>query len=319
MNLNFCIEKRQVLKYVGAVPCKKIPVFLFLVVMVAITTGMALPNQVEANPFFNSPSENCNTSGTTCAAHPTWIFADDFDDGTWYTNCGQDTLDGWYGEVAGCGRTPPIPAVSPVGQGVGGTGYAAMSTELGGTGGNAAMAEAVLSGGDHAEVWFRFYIKFLPGYIFNSDQKFFDFNMASSQGAGGINYGGFGKNLSLMWFAPSADCNIDTYLNPLVDTTIQHGSWCYLNQNLHNQLVLTTGRWYYLEIHFIMNTFGVRNGTAELWLNDCGTTGTSCGAAPIKRSSYNNVQWAGGPFPGGTGPGLFDFDIWGNPADNGTM
>jgi hypothetical protein len=289
---------------------RKTPAFLFMAAMLAIS-GVGLPNPADANPYFNSPSENCDVPSGNCPAHPTWVLADDFNDGNWYAT-GNDPKslanDGWLGcnDTGGATtcRNPPPPAVTPNGQGRGGSGFAAMSSLQGGDGGEGALAMHGFYPNDatYNELFIRMYIRFLPGYQFNNNQKFF--SLIRSAYVGGIDYGGIGRHLGEMQACPFWSCNV-----------LNEG---FLEQNQKNDLFMTPGsNWYYLEFHIKLNTYNVRDGIFRMWINNCGPTG-ACTGAPTLRSSYTNVGWkGGGGFNGSIGS--MWFDIWGNPADVGTL
>jgi hypothetical protein len=310
MSASLRTKKPEALKHVGMVLFRKTPAFLFMATLLAIS-GVGLPNLANANPYFNSASENCNVSTGNCAAHPTWVLADDFNNGNWYATGNQPTVaanDGWLGcndsgPNNSC-RNPPPPAVTANGSGLGGSGFAAMSSLQGGDGGDGALAMHGFypNNATYNELWIRMYIKFLPGYVFNNNQKFF--SLIRSAYAGGIDYGGIGRALNEMHACPYWTCNV-----------LGEG---FLEQNQGNNLFMTPGsNWYYMEFHVKLNTYNTRNGTFELWINNCGTTGV-CSGSPTLRSRYTTVGWKGGG--GFDGPiGSMWFDIWGNPSDVGTI
>lgn len=61
--------------------------------------------------------------------------------------------------------------------------------------------------------------------------------------------------------------------------------------------------WYYIEHHIKMNTAGSANGEYDLWMDDCGTDGTTggCATGGTLRTHYSDVQWvqANGQTPSG--------------------
>src|SRR5262245_5123379 len=99
MSASLRARKPEALKHAGMVLFRKMPAFLFIAALLAIS-GVGLPNLAGANPYFNSPSENCDVAVGNCPAHPSWVLADDFDDGNWYAT-GNDfkslANDGWFG------------------------------------------------------------------------------------------------------------------------------------------------------------------------------------------------------------------------------
>src|SRR5262245_20230673 len=80
MSASLRTKKPEALKHAGVVLFRKTPAFLFIAALLAIS-GVGLPNLAGANPYFNSPSENCDVPSGPCPAHPTWVLADDFNDG----------------------------------------------------------------------------------------------------------------------------------------------------------------------------------------------------------------------------------------------
>jgi hypothetical protein len=165
------------------------------------------------------------------------------------------------------------------------------------------------------ELWFRMYLRLLPGYVSNNNQKFFSYIRSAFNG--GIDYGGGPtRDLRQMFASPQWDCSFDNYQNPLVGPGAD--GWCYLNQNQGNKLLVTPGtHWFYVEWHIKLNTFNQRNGIWELYIDDCGTTGV-CSGSPTRRAFYDNVGWKGGSTFNGS-IGSMWMDIWGNPADVGTL
>ena len=155
------------------------------------------------------------------------------------------------------------------------------------------------------EIWVRQYIRFGAGYTWNNNQKFtsgqgYPFN----PGGGGIAYYGIGHDTRVMQLCPVQSCN-----------NLNEG---YLGHN-QTPITMTTDRWYYMEYHVILNTVDVRNGTWELWINDCGTSGV-CTGSPTLRARYTNVLYLGTGFGMYIGKiGGFFLDIWGNPSDGGNL
>jgi hypothetical protein len=146
------------------------------------------------------------------------------------------------------------------------------------------------------------YIRFGSGYVFNSNQKFNSGQPAPHQG--GVYYYGMGHNLAVMELCPVESCN---YLNE-----------GYIGQNQGNNINMSgDNHWYFIEYHVKLNTLNQRNGTWQMWINDCGTTGV-CSGSPTLRASYTNILYNGSDNGGGTIGGYF-MDIWGNPSDGGNL
>jgi hypothetical protein len=275
---------------------------------------LAAASLAVAGPYFNSSEPGCDGSD------PNVLWCDDFEDGRWAQTCNDPALaanKGWLLCNSTSLRNPPPPAAICSGAGAGGTNCTAVSTLLGGDGGDSQLAlhDIPLS----RELYARAYVKFLPGYHFNGNQKFF-FSFLRPQAGGGIDFGIVPThNVNELQAGPQWDCWDDSYHNPQNSVA----SACYLNQNQGNSINLANllGRWVYLEVHIRLNDFNVRNGTLEVWANDCGTNGV-CTGTPTLRSRYTNVGWRGsvsGASTPNTDIGQIFFDIWGNPGDVGTV
>ncbi len=81
-------------------------------------------------------------------------------------------------------------------------------------------------------------------------------------------------------------------------------------QNQGQSISIQSGRWYFFEFHVRVGS----NALLELWVNDCGTAGTSCGASPILRSRYT------GNLPGNANGSQIQtiwLENWANPASVG--
>jgi hypothetical protein len=282
-----------------------------------------------ADPYFNSTEPGCDGSDSNV------LMCDDFEDGTWYeenadvanNNGGIDVrTDGWAGRI----RDGYPHATCGSGVGAGGTNCAARSILHGGDGGNSALADHNLApgqgpgvGSSYDEVYFRFYLKVLSGYNWNNNQKFVTWNPCCAND-GGIVFGGGPTRNNLLMACPFWDCNLDdNYRNP------QNGcnSW-FLCQNQGNTFDLAdhVNHWVFIEVHVKLNTAGVRNGIYQMWVDDCGTNGLGCSGNPTLRMNYTNIGFrctTSYNSACATGQnakiGVIFFDIWGNPADVGTM
>jgi len=155
------------------------------------------------------------------------------------------------------------------------------------------------------ELYVRFYFKQLSGYVHNNNQKFM--SLITGAYSGGIDQGGLvGRTMREPQACPQWTCN-----------ELSEG---YLDQNQgQNIFIESDSHWYFIEVHFKINTFNTRNGIFQLWINDCGTNGLGCTGTPTLRSSFTNVGWIGGSSTTSTVVGSAWFDIWGNPSDVGTM
>lgn len=264
-------------------------------------------------------------------------------------NCHADN-DGWNGCFDDSGsfsttcRTPDPPAVSHSGgaspcnvAGVGGSGYAACSTMTGGSGENSALAHhGLYNDQGYDDFYQRFYFYLVPGYTTGGNWKGFSFvqgNFVGGVGAGA----GPTHNITSLQFAPQWESSNDGNRNPQSPTdasafmspnkvnascTATDDPWdCCTGNNTgtcgttSNAPTISTGKWFFIEVHAVNNTFGEFDGILEMWVNDCGTDGfTNCVAGvdePTMVSRYTNLAWMGpagdcGDFTGehciGTGP-----------------
>ena len=60
--------------------------------------------------------------------------------------------------------------------------------------------------------------------------------------------------------------------------------------NMGNDLTIQSGNWYYYEVHYKLSDPGQANGVFELWLDNCGASGTSCPATPTLRMRRTDVR-----------------------------
>ena len=270
--------------------------------------GLAQPHEAGAvayfgpEAYFNSSESGCNPANP----NPNYLMCDDWEDGT-HIQTNPDILDlvndGWQW------TSPKNFGGAACGAGIGMVGTNCVQRNIlnngaDGSGNNAYVSthgwyqEPTLTG-----YRFRAYIRFAAGYQFNSNQKFMSGQRASHNG--GIDFFGLGRNLYEMELCPVHSCN-----------NLNEG---FLGQNQGNNLFMTTGKVYYLELRFVLNTVDARNGIFQMWINDCGTTGV-CTGSPTLRSSYTNVFYRGNGFSEylGNMRGLY-LDIWGNPSDGGTL
>lgn len=165
----------------------------------------------------------------------------------------------------------------------------------------------------------RMYVKFDPGYAWNRNHKFMSGQNSAHQG--GIHMYGIGGDLSQMFMCPVLDCN-GTTVNSAVSQPPTEGVsgkncnsvGCLLLGHNISRLVMGTGKWYFMEYRIVLNTPGQRNGVWQLWLNDCGTNGV-CTGTPTLRANYTNIGYRSSSET----IGGFYLDVWGNPADVGTI
>lgn len=279
-----------------------------------VDTTTAPPATGPNSMYFNSAEAGCGTDSNV-------LLCDDFEDGMWYEkNCDQANAsggllqtDGWCGTIfnnaglaAGTGRC-------------GNAGFksnCAATTQIKGTTpgvstttGN--MADHDLASGGSDDIYARWYTKPMLGYLFGQE-KWLTFN-ASGVGSGGIRWG------NLMWNCGQGGTTGTTTAKPRMHLNVpQDGCW---NQNQNNDITMSAGNWYFVEVHYKLNTPGQANGLFELWVDNCGPNGTTCPATPTLRTRLPAVQtdraslsekittlwfeaWAEGPFT--TGERLVD-------------
>jgi len=285
------------------------------------TTPTPVPPPGPNAMYFNSAETGCGTDANV-------ILCDDFEDGTWYEkNCdvannsgGLLQTDGWCGTIwsmTGSGQpggppiTPPAAARCGVGVGAKGTRCAADGGVHSGGQGGGNMADHNLgpNANGYTELWLRYYIKPLPGYVYGA-QKMITFN-ADPAGTGGISIGGSGSPFGDGAYdtCPVYDCN---FLQPGDPDAVY-----YYRQNQGSRYMLKDhqGVWTYVEMHIKLNTPGQKNGVWELWLNDCGAAGI-CTGTPTLRTRATTVQWQA-PNANLLIRALW-FENWANPGSTGT-
>jgi hypothetical protein len=75
----------------------------------------------------------------------------------------------------------------------------------------------------------------------------------------------------------------------------------------------SSGIWYFVEMRV---TAHASNGIIQVWINDCGTDGTTCGASPTLRYNQSGLQLPGNS--NGSQIGMMWFESWANPGSLGT-
>jgi Bacterial Ig-like domain (group 2) len=228
--------------------------------------------------YFNSSEPGCDGSD------PNVLFCDDFESGSWYTmDC--DTANaaggidvktrGWCGTIF---NAAGLAAGTARCSGAGFRSSCAATTGVmsGGTTGN--MADhALLNRQGVDEIWVRFYTKPLSGYQFGAE-KMLTFN-DGVPGDGGIKWG------NLSW-----NCAGTTQATGNVTMGFPVPMDLCQSQNMGNSLVIQPGNWYFYEVHYKLSSPGGSDGIFELWLDNCGPSGTSCPATPTQRMRLTNVQ-----------------------------
>ena len=137
------------------------------------------------------------------------------------------------------------------------------------------------SAGNISELYMRWYYKASTGYVWGAEKGITINNGAL--GDGGIHFGGFAfRGCGSL---PDTIAFID-FASPGYK-----GNQCQTT-NISNISILS-GHWYFFEMHIKLNTFGLNDGVAEIWANDCGTSnsGQNCGSAPVLRLQKTDVNW----------------------------
>lgn len=173
---------------------------------------------------------------------------------------------------------------------------------------------------------FRYYLKFDPGYVFRSNHKFLS-GQSSPHGVGIFMYGVGGTDINRHRMNPVADNANSTCLTEVRPQPVQEpdsgkncgggcGSTGCLTAGLNSTpgYVLPTNIWMYVEHRIGLNTVGQRNGTWDMWSNECGVSGV-CAGSPTLRAHYTQLGYRSSTE---TINGWF-WDVWGNPSDTGTL
>jgi hypothetical protein len=259
----------------------------------ATVTVVAAP---PANMYFNSAEAGCGSDSNV-------LMCDDFEDGDWYSidfdravaTGGLLQTDGWGGTIYANPITPANAAVCG-NQGVK-SNCAATHGATDGSAGGRNMAEHELSQRVD-EVYARYYTKALPGYRFGAE-KVLTFNM---QNGGGIKWG----NLHFGCGSGGGASTGELQYQPTAPET----------RNCQDVMILSTDRWYYIEVHLKLNTVGQSNGILQVWADDCGATGTSCPATPTLRLNISN--WRFNRQDNSELIGSLWWENWANPGSVGT-
>lgn len=309
--------------------------------LMAVLCLFALPAIALADPVYNSSEPGCDGSDSNV------VWCEDFESsdalgltpfgpgpgvGVWASeNCdvanSQGGIDsrtkGWCNSIFPDQGNFPHSYCAP-GFGISGSNCVARSVlEAGGNSGNSMNGShnfGPTPPTGYPRIYLRFYHKRIGPWSFQNNQKMITFNHTKRDNGGIFISGvGDGSNAGGRIACPVWDCNYagGSYRNPQNPVNSE-----YLFQNQGNNIVVTNlvDHWIFMEIMIQMNTpFGTRNGLLDVYIDDCGTTGTSCPLTPTLRARYTNVGYQGGGSPN-TGPniGQVALDIWGNPSDGGT-
>jgi len=259
--------------------------------------------QASAHPFFNSSEPGCDGSD------PNKLLCEDFETpgvsgGRWYgedcdtanANGGIPTrTKGWCGTIY---ANPITPAGAEICGAAGvGTNCAGNHGTNSGQGGRN-MAEHALAS-LQPEIYVRYYQKWLAGYSFGAE-KVLTFNQVVGAG---IKWG----NVHINCGAGSASSTGSLQWQPV------GGGF----SSCLNITSISSGRWYYIEIHAKLSTTSSSNdGRLRVWVNDCGAAGTACGASATLRLDRQNMSWNRNS--SGEMLGALWWENWANPGSSGT-
>lgn len=245
---------------------------------IAVTCVFAAVDSPSAHLFLNSAEPQCNGSD------PTVLLCDDFEDGTWYlTNCdtGESPGDtngranpvnqGWCGSIyhidldehdyARCGSLGAV-----------GTNCTSTST-FRATGGEAQGQGFHLLGPltatGYTDVYHRYYVKFLTGYVFGHEKLVF--------------YQADATDVASQFFVLQTPFGSPCFDVGPANVDIR------IAQNQGAPLCYVPGHWHYMEVHIRLNDVGVQNGIIEVWADDCGTNGLGCTGPGTLRLRSTNV------------------------------
>lgn len=214
---------------------------------------------------------------------PTDLLCETFEDGVWYEkNCDQANAsgglgqtDGWCGTIYNAAGLAAGTAKCGAGVGVKSRCVGTTGVMSGGTTGN--MADKALRVPTN-ELHLRFYTKPLSGYTFGAE-KMVTFNRGKP-GDGGIWAGNLSWNCASN---PASTGQITMGMPQPMDECAR--------QNLGNALTITSGNWYYYEVHYKLPTDITKaDGVFELWLDNCGPDGKSCPATPTLRMRRTDLR-----------------------------
>jgi hypothetical protein len=238
---------------------------------------------VMAAMYLNSSETQCNGSD------PSVVMCDDFEDGDFYAkNCDEANFsggllqtDGWCGSV--WARVPQLPTngASCGNAGASGTNCAADSGPLDGTydEGNSGSHNLGPNITGYNEIYVRYYYRPAVGQKWGQ-HKHLTFNDKPA-GSGGIRWGCFSFNCGTG--SPSSTAKI--FMGIGAEDVCQA-------QNTGNDISIIGGHWYLMEMRMKLNSVGAKDGTFQMWMDDCGTTGTACtGPQTLRISRVDNVYF----------------------------
>ncbi len=272
---------------------------------------LLLSGSAFSHAYYNSTETGCDGTDSTV------LMCDDFEDGVWYaTDCDTSggitnaANDGW------CGN--PFDAISPANAIISGVTpfgtYAGNGGAHSGTGGqNMALHHFKTSGcGSDGtqlcaagnEIYVRWYAYWTTSYSFGAEK-----HMNITNADGDIAF----ANVQLNCGTGSASSTATPYIQ--VINTTAGDDFCQ-SPNIAS-ITLQSNHWYFFEFYVKLSSTGTaHDGIARLWVNDCGTAGTSCGASPTLRTERTDVAFSGNA--NGRAIETVWLENWANPASTGT-
>lgn len=147
------------------------------------------------------------------------------------------------------------------------------------------------------ELYIRWYAYWSSGYSFGAEK-----HMTITNSDADIAF----ANVQLNCGAGAASDSATPYVQ------IIHGTDICQSPNVNN-ISIQSGHWYFFEMHLLAHA---TNGTVELWINDCGPSGTTCGPMPLLRTQRTGIA-----LPGNSNGNQIEtiwLENWANPASVGT-
>lgn len=285
---------------------------LLLAMLVGGLPAVAL---AQTFPYFNSDEPQCTTTNTAGV-----VFCENFE----FPNPGPAPCNDNWGQYAdslvpsgdfdGCSKGwgmhftdtgVPYPGNAECGAGVTPFGNCAGNHLQGaGSGGSGADHGLYPNRASYPDVYARWYQKFKTGYVFGAE-KIFTMNIDGPNGAG-IKWGNFSVNCADG--SASATGRVTMGVPPPQDQCLE--------QNQGNNITIQSGNWYAFQVRIRVNT-PVRqpDGLIEIWIDNCGPSGTSCTGTPTLRMRYTTIA-----FPRDSSSEMIRmlwWENWSNPSSSG--
>jgi len=275
---------------------------------------------VSADPYFNSSEAGCNPA----SPNPNFLFCEDFEtsgvanspNGHWYgEDADQASSSGGIGvRTKGWGGTIFHNPITPAGAAICGnagavqTNCASHQGTLVGNIGSGNMADhSFIGSAVVTEFYVRYYYKLYAGYQFGWE-KHLTINKCCAP-TGGIDFG----NLHLRGAQSGTRPQVVSMSYQIPPTTCAEDSHRFMNQGNNISFDGRTDRWYFVELHIKLSTPPCNpDGVLELWVDDCGASGTACTGTPTLRMRHTNVKFSVPDTSNGSKVGTIWFENWGN-------